>query len=75
MNRMLQLGTLILLATILLLGGSAAQAQMNPPDFFLSAKISGEDEAHDKRHGEQLDQQQKDSDRYQNRKNCRYDNC
>ena len=44
MNRMLRLGTLMLVATMLLLPGSAAQAQMNSPDFFLSVKVSGEDE-------------------------------
>ncbi|MBE0556818.1 MAG: carboxypeptidase regulatory-like domain-containing protein, partial [Proteobacteria bacterium] len=43
---MIRLGTLLLLGSLLLLPGITAQAQMNMSDFFLSVKVSGEDEAY-----------------------------
>ena len=44
MNRMIRFGAVLLLGSLVFLPGAIAQPQMNQPDFFLSAKVSGEDE-------------------------------
>ena len=46
MNRMIRLGALLVLGALLALPSVTAQAQMMTPDFFLSVKVSGEDEAY-----------------------------